>query len=202
MSSYDFLSNFYDASLTKLYAEQRQLAVQALALQPGAAVLDVPCGTGASFDALAAGVGKEGSVIGVDTSAGMLARARARCDKHGLRQVQLLEADAATLDPSQLGGRELTHLHVFLGMSVFPDMQTTFDRLWSLLAKGGRCVLVDVHADRLGVQGFLVNKLANADIRRRFWGPLERVGSEFELRDLPFRKQHGGQIKLAVAVKR
>jgi hypothetical protein len=51
------------------------------------------------------------------------------------------------------------------------------------------------------LQGWLVNQLAQADIRRRFWEPLERVAVGFERMDLPYRKQHGGQILLATGVK-
>jgi hypothetical protein len=62
-------------------------------------------------------------------------------------------------------------------------------------------VVVDVFAERLGVQGRLVNLMAGADIRREFWRPLERLGSEFSKIDLTYRYQHGGQIMLAQAVK-
>jgi hypothetical protein len=82
-------------------------------------------------------------------------------------------------------------------MSVFSDMRATFDNLWKLLAPGGVCVLVDVYSERLGVQGFLVNQIARAEIRRRFWEPLERVAQNFERHDLPYNRQHGGQIMLA-----
>jgi len=62
-------------------------------------------------------------------------------------------------------------------------------------------VIVDVHAERLGLQGFMVNRIARADIRRRFWEPLERVALRFERGDLPYRSEHGGQIMLATGDK-
>jgi ubiquinone/menaquinone biosynthesis C-methylase UbiE len=206
MSWYDVFSNFYDASLERLYREYRLRAGEALQLAPGACVLDVPCGTGQSFDVLAAGVGDRGAVIGVDASPGMLRGARARCARLGLGNVQLIEADAGSLTRAAIaaavgGERRLDRLQIFLGMSVFPDPERCFTQLWQLLAPGGLCVIVDVYAERLGLQGWLVNQLANADIRRKFWEPLERAGSEFSLVDLPYRKQHGGQIKLAQARK-
>lgn len=206
MSWYDVFSNFYDASLERLYAGDRLRAAEALELTPGVSVLDVPCGTGQSFGALARGVGETGIVLGVDASAGMLRSAKARCARDGLTRVHLLEADAGALNAAALaaaagGSRRWDRLHVFLGMSVFPDPERCFARLWELLAPGGKCVLVDVYAERLGLQGWLVNRLANADIRRRFWEPLERVGVGFSVVDLPFRAQHGGQIKLAQARK-
>lgn len=198
MGFYDLFANFYDASLEPLYAEQRVLAAGALELTPSSVVLDVPCGTGQSFAPLA----RAGVVLGVDASAGMLGRAAARVTKLQLSNVQLVEARADQLVQAQLTaavGRELQidRLHVFLGMTVFEDPEAAFSKLWELLAPGGICVLVDVHAEKLGVQGWLVNQIARAEIRRRFWEPLERVAANFERRDLPFNKQHGGQIMLA-----
>ena len=206
MAFYDAFSNFYDASLEKLYAPHRALAAEALSLEPAAVVLDVPCGTGQSFDAIASKLGPEGLLLGVDASDGMLKRAATRARERNFGAVRTLAGDAATLtldDLARAAGRRVlpTRLHVFLGMSVFPDMERTFQQLWSLLAPGGVCVLVDVYAEKLGVQGFLVNQIARADIRRRFWEPLERVAQNFERQPLPYNRQHGGQITLAVGRK-
>jgi ubiquinone/menaquinone biosynthesis C-methylase UbiE len=203
MAFYDLFAKIYDASLERLYAPYRALAAEALLLDPAAVVLDVPCGTGQSFDLIAPRLGPNGLLLGGDRSPGMLERARARA---GARNIRCFHADAASLSSSQLAeaaGRSVvpTRLHVFLGMSVFSDMDATFDNLWKLLVSGGVCVLVDVHSERLGVQGWLVNQIARADIRRRFWEPLERVAQNFECHDLPYDKQHGGQIMLATGRK-
>ncbi|HET6338453.1 MAG TPA: methyltransferase domain-containing protein [Polyangiales bacterium] len=202
MGFYDVFANFYDASLEPLYVEYRALAADALSLTSSAVVLDLPCGTGQSFEVLASRVGSGGTIFGVDASAGMLQRAAARVSKCGYSNVHLVQAGAESLAAPQLAaaaGRDtqVNRLHVFLGMTVFADPDATFENLWELLAPGGICVLVDVHAERLGVQGWLVNQIARADIRRRFWEPLERVALDFERRHLPFRRQHGGQIMLA-----
>lgn len=205
MGWYDHFARIYDDALQPLYAEHRRLACEALQLRPGQRVLDLPCGTGASLPGLAAGVGPGGAVLAVDSSAGMLRQARARLQHDGLDRVSLLQArgdalDAAALEEA-LGVPQVDRLHVFLGMSVFSDMAGTFRRLWSLLAPGGRCVLVDVHADPLGFQGRMVNLVARADIRRRFWEPLAAVAPKLQHRDLPHHPKHGGQIMLAVADK-
>jgi len=206
MLAYDLFSNVYDASFAGLYAEHRRLAATALELRPGAVVLDVPCGTGQSFEALATAVGDTGLVLGVDASAGMLRRAQTRVQRRAWPQIRTLQADAATLDRAALEraaqcALSITHLHIFLGMSVFSDMEAVFERLWDMLAPGGRCAIVDVHTPQLGLQGWLVNKLAGAEIRRRFWEPLERVASQFRRSDLPLRARHGGQIMLAQGIK-
>lgn len=202
---YDAFSSFYDASLEELYAEHRELAAEALALEPGATVLDVPCGTGLSFGAIARPLRGDGTILGADLSPGMLRKAAARDSALGAVQLVTAALDVSALSPEILqalaGRAQVDRLHVFLGMSVFPDISAAFDRLWSVLAHGGRAVLVDVHAERLGLSGRMVNQLARADIRRRFWEPLQARAQDFELRDLPFRRLHGGQIKLATGVK-
>jgi ubiquinone/menaquinone biosynthesis C-methylase UbiE len=175
---YDVFSNFYDASIEQHYVAYRPLAAEALGLRVGSVVLDCPCGTGQGFDTLRAGIGASGTLIGVDQSDGMLAKARRRIERQGWSNVHLVRHDAASLDRGALAATSaapIDRLHIFLGMTVFPDMVQTFERLWSLLEPGGRCVIVDVHAPQLGLQGWAVNKIAGADIRRRFWEPLERV---------------------------
>lgn len=206
MSWYDYFAAFYDLAIEGHYREQRRLAAERLGLAPGATVLDVPCGTGQSFQSIRAGIGARGTLIGVDLSDGMLRRAAQRVQRHGWTNVHTLRHDARTLDAAALAAHlaqplMVDRIHVFLGMTVFPDMPGTFARLWDLLAPGGRCVIVDVHAARPGPVGGFVNRFARADIRRRFWKPLERVACDFERADLPRRWEHGGQIQLATGVK-
>ncbi len=205
MAFYDWFAKVYDDSLQALYAQHRVLACQALGLEAGMSVLDVPTGTGASLRLLAEGGGADGAVVGVDLSEGMLRRARMRTTDAQWSQVHLLRADVTRIDgatlQATLGREHVDRLHVFLGMSVFPDMERAFEGLWSRLAPGGACVLVDVHAERLGMQGQLVNWIARAEIRRRFWEPLQARAEAFALQDLPHEAKHGGQIKLAYGRK-
>lgn len=196
MAWYDFFSRFYDGSLEKLYRDARVSACDALAPGPGARVLDAPVGTGQSLAALAHRAGGEGLVVGVDRSRGMLRRAKHRVDREGLGAVRLVEADILTLESEAIGG-PFDRLLVFLGMSTFPEPEAAFERLWSTLAPGGRCVVVDVFAERLSLQGRLVNLLARADIRRRSWEPLERRAVGFSRVDLPSKKRVGGTLFLA-----
>ncbi len=199
MGWYDLFSNFYDRSLEPLYREQRRAAADALELAPGHAVLDLPCGTGQSFAELARRVVPGGVVLGVDASAGMLDKAHAKLDRAS--NVHVIQADVHALDRARieqtLARPQVDRLHVFLGLSAFPRWEQAFDRLWDLLAPGGRCVIVDVHAERPSFQGRMVNLVARADIRRKVWTPLERLAEDYCMQDLPSLPEHGGQLILA-----
>jgi SAM-dependent methyltransferase len=70
---------------------------QLLALEPGAAVLDVGCGTGNDALALAAIVGPTGQVVGIDCSTTMLAAANRR-SQDGHLPVQFMFGNAEELD--------------------------------------------------------------------------------------------------------
>jgi ubiquinone/menaquinone biosynthesis C-methylase UbiE len=200
MAWYDVFSRFYDASLEPMYRVQRERAIAALRVTPGAFVLDLPCGTGQSFPALARAVGEKGRIKGVDLSEGMLREAKRRADREGMNQVTLLAKDARTLTRDDLGGAP-DRLLVFLGMTVFPEPEAIFENMWSLLEPGGRCVIVDVHAEEPDFQGKMVQWIARADLRRRFWEPLEKRGLDFSREDLPFDRRHGGRIMMASADK-
>ena len=195
---YDWFARFYDASLERLYADARDSAADALELGSARTVLDAPTGTGQSLSPLLARLPANGTVEGVDLSKGMIERAQRRVEQEGHgERVRLQVADVTTV--ASLG--PVDRLHIFLGMSTFPDMDAAFANLWSLLRPGGRAVIVDTHAETLGFQGRMVNWIAQADIRRRFWEPLEQRAEAFERRELPPNPKYGGALWLATGVK-
>jgi SAM-dependent methyltransferase len=91
LAQYRARAGVYDLELA-LFEPVRRLAIAALALQPGQAVLDVGCGTGLSLQALQAGVGEGGRIVGIEQSPEMLERARERVRLQGWRNVTLLAA--------------------------------------------------------------------------------------------------------------
>jgi SAM-dependent methyltransferase len=76
-----------------IFARWAPLVADAAGLQAGERVLDLACGTGALTRVVADRVGAGGRVVGVDLSAGMLARARAGSSG----QIELLQGDATAL---------------------------------------------------------------------------------------------------------
>jgi trans-aconitate methyltransferase len=67
-------------------------------VRSGDVVLDVGCGTGLCFAALAAKVGPEGVIVGIDESPDMVAVARRRVTQYGWRNVVLVESSVAEAD--------------------------------------------------------------------------------------------------------
>jgi demethylmenaquinone methyltransferase/2-methoxy-6-polyprenyl-1,4-benzoquinol methylase len=101
---YDRASKYYDAFSSivlggLLRAERyRERAVDLLGDIEGATVLDVGCGTARNFDLLVPRVGKDGQVVGLDLSRGMLDVARRRVAKRKWGNVELLSGDACSLE--------------------------------------------------------------------------------------------------------
>jgi len=91
LESYRRLAPGYDEA-TRLIARKRRRAIELLRLAPGDTVLDAACGTGAVLEALSRAVGPAGRVIGVELSPQMIAQARGRVERLGLRNVGLIEA--------------------------------------------------------------------------------------------------------------
>ena len=98
---YEQLAPAYDR-LVRPAARLRRAAVDRLGLTPGDAALDVGCGTGLSFPLIEDAIGPEGRLIGVDLSPDMLAKARERVERHGWKNVTLV--DSAVEDADIHGG--------------------------------------------------------------------------------------------------
>ena len=76
----------------------RRKAVQYLLLRLGERVLDAGCGPGGSFPYLADAVGPSGVVVGVEISPEISINARRRIEKNRWENVQVIVADARTVE--------------------------------------------------------------------------------------------------------
>jgi SAM-dependent methyltransferase len=119
--------------------------IDRLAPAPGERVLDVGCGAGQTVLQLAERVGSEGSVVGLDISAPMLARARERVSEAGLSRVELVLGDAAT----QRFERPFNVLFSRFGVMFFEDPVVAFTNLRAALRPGGRLGFVSWQAPEL-----------------------------------------------------
>jgi ubiquinone/menaquinone biosynthesis C-methylase UbiE len=132
-ATYDAAADHFDDAPLAFWERIGSRTVERLALAPGAKVLDVGCGTGASALPAAQTVGPKGSVVGVDLSARLLERARAKA--HGLSNVEFRLADMTSL------GYPDDHFDAVVSVfSIFfvPDMEGMVRELWRMVRPGGK----------------------------------------------------------------
>ena len=116
-----------------------ELALAALAAAPGERVLDLGCGCGETTLALAARVGPQGSVLGVDLSEPMLARARERAAAAGLGPLEFLAADAQT---AAFAEARFDAAFSRFGVMFFGAPEVAFANVRRALRPGGRLAFV------------------------------------------------------------
>jgi len=114
-------------------------AMERARVAAGERVLDVGCGCGQTTLQLAEKVGPRGGVTGIDISAPMLERARARAAERELAHARFLNADAQT---TRLGAAAFNLVFSRFGVMFFADPAAAFANLRASLAPGGRVVFV------------------------------------------------------------
>jgi SAM-dependent methyltransferase len=106
---------------------------------PGERVLDIGCGCGGSSLELAARVAPKGSVLGVDISEPMLARAQQRARHDAVENLRFERGDAQ-VTRFEAGSFDL--LHSRFGIMFFEDPPAAFANMRQALAPGGRLTFV------------------------------------------------------------
>jgi len=123
----------YDLVMGPFSGRARQQAIKLLDLRPGEQLLIPGVGTGMDLPLIPPGV----SVVGVDISGKMLAKAHSRVEG---RHVTLLEMDAQTLE---FADDSFDAVLFNLILSVVPDGAAAFREAWRTLRPGGRAVIFD-----------------------------------------------------------
>jgi phosphatidylethanolamine/phosphatidyl-N-methylethanolamine N-methyltransferase len=113
-SIYDFHSMFYDATFGKLVRRRIARAISHMNIAPGARVLDLGIGTGASLDFYP----RHANIVGIDLSGGMLRECRKKLFQKRLAPTCLFQANAL-----ELPFRDDSFDHVFIShvISVVSD---------------------------------------------------------------------------------
>lgn len=118
----------------------RARTADALALEPGDVVVDVGCGTGATLPYLRERVGPGGTVVGLDVTGRMLARARRLVTRRGWSNVHLLQADGAT---APVPAESVDAVVATFVVGMFEDPGRVVDAWCDLLVPGGRIALLN-----------------------------------------------------------
>ena len=144
-TTYNAAADHYDDPANSFWARFGRRTIERLDLAPGARVLDVCCGSGASAIPAAEAVGPGGSVLGVDLAENLLELGRAKARQRGLGQFECRTGDM--LDLGLPDGSFDAVVCVF-GIFFVPDMEAGARELWRLVRPGGK-LAVTTWGDRL-----------------------------------------------------
>lgn len=134
---YDTMNNVISLGMHNRW---RREVEQELALQPGAKILDVCCGTGVWTFALAQIVGPTGEVTGLDFSRGMLDVAEEKHTANQLPNVSFVQGDAQSL-PFEPDTFDV--VVIGFGLRNVPDANRVLAEMYRVLKPGGQAVCLE-----------------------------------------------------------
>ena len=132
--TYGAAADHYQRPALGFWDRSGAATVSRLRLAPGAAVLDLCCGAGASALPAARAVGPSGRVLGIDIAAPMLELARSRAAEEGLANIEFRPGDATRTGLPD-GGFDAV-VCVF-GVFFAPDMAAFVREMWRLTGPRG-----------------------------------------------------------------
>jgi len=182
-NTYNSAADCFDAAPLAFWARYGRGTVERAALAPGARVLDVCCGTGASALPAAQAVGASGSVIAVDLAEDLLALGRAKARAAALQCLEFRRGDMTSLGFPD--GSFDAVLCVF-GIFFVPDMEAQVAELWRMVRPGGRLAITtwgpDIWAPAYALWQAAVRR-ARPDLDAAF-NPWDRITTPAAVRKL------------------
>jgi arsenite methyltransferase len=132
--------------MTPDVVEQRQAVLGALGLGPGERVIDIGTGPGLLAAEIAAAVGPDGLVCGIDISDSMLALARARTTQPNSAPIELRQAGADRLPYAQASFDVAVATQV---LEYVKDVPGALAEIARVLRPGGRVLVLDTDWDSI-----------------------------------------------------
>lgn len=174
---------------------KRRAARLMLNVQPGNRVLDLACGTGANIPHLRKLVGNEGHVIGVDLSPRMLDVARDMVAKHGWKNVEVVESDAAHLPFTD---KFFDKVICSYALTIIPDYIRAIEEIKRVLVPGGSFVSLEVKVGQSTSHSLLqwLMPICAVDLSHE---TLQKIKTTFT--DVQTRHYWQGMITIATATK-
>ena len=158
-----YLDDLYE--LPAVQAAKRE-ATDALALRPGARVVEVGCGTGVDLPDLAERVRPGGSVLGIDPSSRALEAARLRTS--GLAEVRLAAAGAESIPA---GDEEVDACRTDRTLQHVADPEVALREFRRVLRPGGRLVVLEMTSE---LRGLDYDAEITQALRGRMWSAEDR----------------------------
>jgi ubiquinone/menaquinone biosynthesis C-methylase UbiE len=137
-TTYNAASDHFDDEPLSFWKRYGERTVERLALSPGASVLDVGCGTGASALPASSLVGPGGRVIGVDLAERLLEIAQQKAASRNLDNIEFRFADMERLGyPDQHFDAVICVFAIFF----VPDMAKQVRELWRVVRPDGQLAI-------------------------------------------------------------
>jgi ubiquinone/menaquinone biosynthesis C-methylase UbiE len=176
--------------------EHAQSLLSAVDAGPGSKVVDLGCGPSGSIEALARHVGPAGRVVAVDSDGGHVALARELARRHGLENVDVLQADARR---TQLEASSFDLAHARLLLINIPDPAEVVTEMVRLVRPGG---FVACEEADMGVRLCEPPNAACARLAELFESTYRSVGADPRVgRRLPEMLRRAGLSGIGVSVR-
>jgi phosphatidylethanolamine/phosphatidyl-N-methylethanolamine N-methyltransferase len=133
---YEKLASVYDLAFGPTLQPGRKRALERMNIQPGERVLEVGVGTGINLSLYP----KPCAVTGIDFSSSMLEKARERIFREGLRNLRLLQMDAADL---KFADDSFDIVYAPYLISVVPDPVKVAREMRRVCRVGGRIIFLN-----------------------------------------------------------
>lgn len=133
---YEKLASVYDIAFGPTLHPGRLQAIQRMGINPDDRVLEVGVGTGINLGLYPAGC----RVTGIDLSGNMLEKARERVAKKGIRNVRLLEMDAADM---KFADNSFDIVYAPYLISVVPDPVAVANEMRRVCRVGGKIIVLN-----------------------------------------------------------
>jgi phosphatidylethanolamine/phosphatidyl-N-methylethanolamine N-methyltransferase len=133
---YENIAWFYDFTFGPALHPGRMQAIQRMGIKRGDRVLEVGVGTGINADLYP----RDCTVTGIDLSAPMLEKARDRVARKGIRNVRLVEMDAADI---KFADSTFDIVYAPYLISVVPDPIAVVKEMRRVCRPGGRIVILN-----------------------------------------------------------
>ena len=130
--------------LTPDVVAQRCQVLKALQLREGERVLDIGSGPGLLAYDMAASVGRDGRVCGIDISEDMLAMSRKRCANQPWTEYQRADATKLPYPDNSFDAAVSTQVYEYVA-----DIPAALAELYRVTRPGGRVVVLDTDYDSL-----------------------------------------------------
>jgi ubiquinone/menaquinone biosynthesis C-methylase UbiE len=137
-ATYNAAADSYDDTANSFWERFGRRTIERLHLQPGARVLDVCCGSGASAIPAAEKVGPKGFVLGIDLAERLLERARSKATKRGLYNLEFRVGDMLDM---RVERAEFDVVVCVFGIFFVPDMRAGVQALSKVVRPGGRLAI-------------------------------------------------------------